>query len=255
MEVTVLQFNTLADTVSNSFPLCHPEYLSWSYRKKLILEKLLSNNIDVICLQEVDHYDELKDEMSKHGYHGIFKKKNGENKDGSVIFFSSRLSINRVQSFEYDSDMSQVGIIAEFSFSDHDPHTHTFIVATTHFKAKPEFEETRKRMANILLDKINEINIDFLPVIIALDMNAEPTSESYAILSSSYKSVFEPKFTTFKIRQHKVCRTIDYILYCRNVDVISKNNLPTEEEIGENGLPNQYHPSDHLDLMATFRIF
>ena len=60
-------------------------------------------------------------------------------------------------------------------------------------------------------------------------------------------------FTTFKIREKKYCRVIDYIFYI-NCKCMSYLDMPLEETIGENGLPNAIFPSDHLNLVASFEL-
>ena len=70
----------------------------------------------------------------------------------------------------------------------------------------------------------------------------------------------EPLFTTWKFREHdgieqEQCRCIDYIFYKPDAfSPVALLKLPTKEEIGENGLPSDQYPSDHLALETVFQI-
>lgn len=136
------------------------------------------------------------------------------------------------------------------------------IVATTHLKAKSEFESLRVKQVTELLSAINEFNCDGYPLVFAGDLNTEPSGEVYPlILNQGFSSSYhDAKFTTYKIRNNRdnggeseFCRTIDYIFY-RNLTCIDVIPLPTKEEIGPNGLPTETHPSDHLNLTAKFSL-
>lgn len=81
----------------DDFVRCPPEALSWSRRKYLILEEILSYRPHILCLQEVDHYhDTLQPVLAGLGYHGNFCPKpwspcldvEGNNgPDGCALFF------------------------------------------------------------------------------------------------------------------------------------------------------------------------
>jgi len=51
---TLLQFNTLANSLSDSFPYVDSTYLQWEHRKKLLCAEILQHKPDVVCLEEVD---------------------------------------------------------------------------------------------------------------------------------------------------------------------------------------------------------
>ena len=76
-------------------------------------------------------------------------------------------------------------------------------------------------------------------------------------LVSAYESVLgsEPKFTTWKIRrgafkpgEAKMC--IDYVFASPRAKIRDVSALPSERDVGENALPCDTHPSDHLMLRA-----
>lgn len=56
-DFTILQWNILADALCDpkSFPRCPSEYLTWEYRKPMLLQGIRLYLPDVICLEEVDN--------------------------------------------------------------------------------------------------------------------------------------------------------------------------------------------------------
>ena len=248
MNLTVVQFNTLADNLAVDFPLCPPEYLKWDYRKNLILQKILNAHARIIALQEVDHFDDFfKNEMKEYFYEGLFVKKANSN-DGCVVFYHKSLSLIRHQFIEYPN-MNQRGIYCEFQLNDF-----AFAFVTTHFKAKLPFQDQRLIQADFLLKTIKLFNEKSLPCIIALDMNDTPDSPVYdKFIKEDFVSTYQNvDFTTFKVRKDgEFCRVIDYI-FCKGLTDYSTYELPTKEMIGSNGLPSKYHPSDHLMLITYF---
>ncbi len=77
------------------------------------------------------------------------------------------------------------------------------------------------------------------------------------LLRSAYreKNGTEPNYTNFSTTQKSpnFCATLDYIFFADNltvVDVLKLPNHPTGESY-----PDKTHPSDHLMLAASFRLF
>lgn len=84
-----------------------PYYFAWKYRKELLFQQLLGPRQcsgpqlfdrlnfkkdqlvlpDIICLQEVDHYEDIKDVLQTDFYSGLFKKRTGKRNDGCAIFY------------------------------------------------------------------------------------------------------------------------------------------------------------------------
>jgi endonuclease/exonuclease/phosphatase (EEP) superfamily protein YafD len=110
--------------------------------------------------------------------------------------------------------------------------------------------------------KASDVTLDNAPIIFAGDFNTEPTSTTISnvyqtnLFASAY-DYSKYHITTFKVRESNdvQARVIDYIFYTpKTLILISKNNLPTKEDIGTNRLPNEYFSSDHLSLSATFKF-
>ncbi len=73
---------------------------------------------------------------------------------------------------------------------------------------------------------------------------------------SNYENDNEPMYTAFKIRENKVIkRTLDYIWYSKgNFIPTQRLSIPSEDQVGEDGLPSESYPSDHMSLACKFKI-
>lgn len=84
---SLMQWNSLADYLSDAFPHSDPKILKWNYRFPLIIEEIQQYSSDLISMEEVDHFDDLYKRLQTLGYKGLFQKKNGSGKDGSAFFY------------------------------------------------------------------------------------------------------------------------------------------------------------------------
>uniref|UniRef100_A0A3Q3W3B6 Nocturnin n=1 Tax=Mola mola TaxID=94237 RepID=A0A3Q3W3B6_MOLML len=268
--IRVMQWNVLAQALGeglDSFVQCPPEALSWSRRKYLILEELLTHRPHILCLQEVDHYhDTLQPVLAGLGYGSNFCPKpwspcldvEGNNgPDGCALFFdqtryefldsvSIRLSAMRIPT-------NQVAVVTMLRCR----NTGRCVCAVvTHLKARSGWEWLRNAQGSDLLRYIQNLVQKHaagpdVPLLICGDFNAVPTEEVYRRftasplgLDSAYKKLSEDGLT---------CSTLDYIWYSRDmlrVDAVL--DMPTDEQIGPNRLPSFSYPSDHLSLVCDF---
>nr|XP_046259365.1 nocturnin-like isoform X2 [Scatophagus argus] len=284
----VMQWNILAQALGeglDSFVQCPPEALSWSRRKYLILEEILSYRPHILCLQEVDHfYDTFQPVLASLGYSSNFCPKpwspcldvEGNNgPDGCALFFDRtryefldsvniRLSAMRIPT-------NQVSVVTMLRCRS---TGRCVCVAVTHLKARSGWEWLRSAQGSNLLQHLQSLiqkhagptDAPNTPLLICGDFNAVPTEEVYRRimasplrLDSAYKKLSqdgltEPEYTTWKIRPTgECCTTLDYIWYSLDtlrVDAVL--DMPTEEQIGPNRLPSFSYPSDHLSLVCDF---
>ncbi|XP_018898393.2 nocturnin isoform X2 [Bemisia tabaci] len=276
--IRILQWNVLSQALgqnNDSFVCCPDEALEWKRRRYHMVQEIVSYNPDVVCLQEVDHFEFLKKALKTQGYQGTFfpkpdspcvyiKDNNGP--DGCAIFFREDkfklidtqtriLEVWRVQS-------NQVAILVTLE----DRRSGKRVcIATTHLKARNGalLSTLRNEQGKDLLEFV-DANARGAPVILCGDFNAEPTEPIYATvmnheslaLGSAYSTKHnqEPSYTTWKIREEgEVCHTIDYVFYSKdrlNVEAVLK--FPTGEEIGQDRVPSLKYPSDHFSLVCDF---
>ncbi|OTN67148.1 putative Carbon catabolite repressor protein 4 [Plasmodium knowlesi] len=82
-QFTIMTWNVLAEIYGTieAFPHCDPYMLAWSYRKTKIIQEILNNSPDIICLQEIqnEHFlDFFKPSLGELGYEGVYKQKTKE---------------------------------------------------------------------------------------------------------------------------------------------------------------------------------
>lgn len=286
----VFQWNILSQALgkeNDNFVKCPDEALDWNHRKYLIVEEIIEYCPDIICLQEVDHFNFLKHVLGTQGYTGMFFPKpdspcfyiNGNNgPDGCALFFRSDkfelvkaetriLEIWRIQS-------NQVALLMILKIKQTGQE---ICVATTHLKAKHSAllatlrNEQGKDLVQFVKDKS-----EGRPVVLCGDFNAEPQEPVYSTVLKGYQNLAsayaecnandeiellpsasrEPPYTTWKIREEgEVCHTIDYVFYTKDrLELEGVLEFPTEKDVGSGRVPNLSYPSDHFSLVCDLRI-
>ena len=114
------------------------------------------------------------------------------------------------------------------------------------------------KQINFLLEKINELNSNNFPVIIAGDFNSKPTSNVYQIMNNNnYNSVYtifngdENKYTAVNSFTNERF-TLDYIFIDKKSTV--KDVYQIDKTLENNNIPNKVFPSDHVFLIANISI-
>lgn len=148
--------------------------------------------------------------------------------------------------------------------------------ATTHLFWNPAMNDVKLAQAQLFVSRIGHFASAWRAAhtVAGLDANSMPDSEVYRVLtgstpSSTKKQVFAAPFKEYQMRSAYVTATgqepeftthipqfiapIDYILHSPDLQIsaILKTARHGKESIG-NGMPNYYHPSDHLPLGADF---
>ncbi|GIL78062.1 hypothetical protein Vretimale_7471 [Volvox reticuliferus] len=166
----VLQWNVLADGLAQNGDFCRapPLCLEWEYRRPLLLQEILEANADIICLQELNHFDELSQVLSSLGYDGAFREKHASPAlkyefppDGMAVFFRRnrfRCCANGVEGRSFHDDWTgreQSQGYLQILLYDMMVGRELLIV-TTHLKAKDgaECEDVRLRQAGQLLRNV-----------------------------------------------------------------------------------------------------
>lgn len=182
-------------TTNDSFVCCPDDALEWGNRRYQIVQEILEYAPDVICLQEVDHFNFLKACLETQGYNGTFFPKpdspclylDGNNgPDGCALFYrrdkfdfvrsdTRVLEVWRVQS-------NQVAVAAVLRVRE---TNREFLVAATHLKARKGalLSTLRNEQGKDLLDFVNA-TAEGRPVILCGDFNAEPTEPIYRTVLS-----------------------------------------------------------------------
>uniref|UniRef100_A0A1D2ADJ9 Endonuclease/exonuclease/phosphatase domain-containing protein n=1 Tax=Auxenochlorella protothecoides TaxID=3075 RepID=A0A1D2ADJ9_AUXPR len=88
----ILSYNILAESLAHEFGAhlyrgTSAHELAWDRRCAAFLKEIEAHSPDVLCLQEVDHFTQLKRELAARGYQGRYLKRTGARVDGLAIFW------------------------------------------------------------------------------------------------------------------------------------------------------------------------
>lgn len=259
--------------------------LEWDYRKKLIIQEILRSGADILCLEEVDHFEDFfQPTLAQHGFEGFFLPKpdspclifdDNNGPDGcAMLYRSEKFQLRRKKEVVLKNieggDSHQVALLAEFQIKQPGGgKTCSVVVAMAHLKAKTEGRELRSAQGRHLIEETTAFSASGQPVVIAGDFNATTEEDVYKHFSdndshpclkleSSYKTALcskkEPVFTTWKFRaKGEAKHTIDYIWYTKNtLNVDGVLEIPEESTLGKDALPCPVYPSDHVALCTSF---
>ncbi|XP_023024064.1 NADP/NADPH phosphatase nocturnin isoform X2 [Leptinotarsa decemlineata] len=283
----IMQWNILSQALgqmNDNFAKCPDEALEWNSRRYLIVEELVEYCPDIICLQEVDHFNFLSHVLQTQGYTGMFFPKpdspciyiNGNNgPDGCAIFYRKdkfdllKAETHILEIWKVQSNQVALLMILKMKETGQD-----ICVTTTHLKARNGalLSTLRNEQGKDLLSFVQN-ECKGRPLILCGDFNAEPNEPIYQTilenplnLGSAYadcdpnttlsSAQREPSYTTWKIRgEGEVCHTIDYIFYSKSsLELEAVLDFPSGEEIGEHRVPSFSYPSDHFSLICDFKI-
>lgn len=264
-------------TPKENFCKVPQDCLAWSYRSDQIQKQLSLYNPEILCLEEVDHFEEIKAQLSSKGFDGIFSPKkdspclrvaDNSGPDGVAMFYKTekfvlKETVSKYLLEETDKEGKNPLILNVF---EHTYSKQIFIIGVTHLKAKKGFEERRKAQSKSAISMIKELACKYesASIIVCGDFNGIPEEPFYKVfLEEGFQSAFveatgkEPEFTTWKIRPTgETQHTIDYVWQfkekalkvCGFLDIMSAECVPLER------FPAYGQPSDHIPLCFEFQL-
>ncbi|XP_027329482.1 carbon catabolite repressor protein 4 homolog 6-like isoform X2 [Abrus precatorius] len=196
----VLSYNILADYLAldhrNKLYFHIPRYmLDWQWRKRNIIFELGLWSADIMCLQEVDRFHELADELKLKGYLGIWKMRTGNPVDGCAIFWqTSRFNLLYEEFIEFNKlglrdNVAQICVLESINQNGSLPSSLTgsrkVVVCNIHVLYNPNRGEIKLGQVRVLLDKANAVSKlwDDAPVVICGDFNCTPKSPLYNFIA------------------------------------------------------------------------
>ncbi|CAO3595808.1 unnamed protein product [Absidia cylindrospora] len=187
----------------------HPtagDMLKWKTRRRMVMEEIGYYQPDLMCLQELDNYDEFyKDALTKLGYTTLFHRHETKRHGCVIAYRDTMWKQIEYRTLDYDTDESckptqTTGNIAQFvalAYRQDNDGDHGLsggggggvIVSNTHLYWRPPSTYERCRQALIcrhhlfnfqkqLADKYPEEN--WLPLMLG-DFNTQPSDPFYAI--------------------------------------------------------------------------
>jgi len=214
--IRLMTFNVLAQGLSGgNFVKCPTEALVFERRFDALLQEITQYSADIICLQEVDMYEQLSHKLSEQGYSGLWKGKpdsptlrfaGNMGPDGSAVFYRNQ-AFKLVSKHAIAGDLNSVPTEPVHNLIRSAGFESSFVAATG---AEPEYTTCKIRSKGGA-DDVQRYIGDYI---------------YYKNTSDKQKSM-----------------TVSKVL-----------EIPAEEKLGEGKLPSLQYPSDHLSQVAELLI-
>ncbi|XP_010254300.1 PREDICTED: carbon catabolite repressor protein 4 homolog 5 isoform X4 [Nelumbo nucifera] len=198
----VLSYNILADYLATNhrrelyFHI--PRYmLDWEWRKKRMVFELRLWSPDIMCLQEVDRFHDLEEELKLQGYEGIWKMRTGTAVDGCAIFWrTSRFKLLYEEFIEFNKlglrdNVAQICVLESRSQNAAENESEAscsssklvnqVVICNTHVLYNPKRGEVKLGQVRVLLDRAHAVSRSWnnAPVVLCGDFNCTPKSPLY----------------------------------------------------------------------------
>ncbi|XVF09649.1 hypothetical protein REPUB_Repub07fG0112700 [Reevesia pubescens] len=189
---TVASYNILGDRNASKHKDLYlnvpSDYIRWGYRKRVLCEELMGWNPDIICMQEVDKYFDLRNTMEKAGYVGSYKRRTGDNVDGCATFWKpDKFRLLERESIEFKGFGLRDNVAQLSVFEMCRVESRRLVVGNIHVLYRPSRGEVKlgqirflSSRAHILSDRWGKV-----PVVLGGDFNSTPQSPIYEFLSTS----------------------------------------------------------------------
>ncbi|KAL4307577.1 hypothetical protein HN51_041942 [Arachis hypogaea] len=196
----IVSYNILADYLaldhrSKLYFHIPRHILDWQWRKKNLIFELGLWSADIMCLQEVDRFDELAEELKLKGYSGCWKMRTGNPVDGCAIFWrTSRFNLLYEECIEFNKlglrdNVAQICVL-EFKTQNGSVPSSTkgsskVVVCNTHVLYNPNRGEIKLGQVRVLIDRAKAVSElwNNAPVVICGDFNCTPKSPLYNFIS------------------------------------------------------------------------
>nr|XP_011464242.1 PREDICTED: carbon catabolite repressor protein 4 homolog 3 isoform X1 [Fragaria vesca subsp. vesca] len=189
---TVASYNILGDR--NAF--AHRDmygnvpsmYLKWDHRKRVICDEISAWNSHIVCLQEVDKYLELSNNLAKLGYAGSYKRRTGDTVDGCATFWKSHnLRLLDEESIEFKGYGLRDNVAQLSVFEMHKDKSRKLVIGNIHVLYSPSRGEIKLGQIRFLLSRAHILSERWgnAPVVLCGDFNSTPQSAIYKFLSTS----------------------------------------------------------------------
>lgn len=176
---------------------CSARSLLWEFRGPKIAREIYETNADILCLQELElDCTELYKHFSLLGYIGIVKRRNSVDTDGVAIYFKPRLfkMVEYITADYVDPILGTVncGLIVKLALNTTVGERY-LVVATAHLPPGADASPVKAHHVELLISEVERFSIAgrhpvtgatiFSPVVLAGDLNCEPFSGLYRLLT------------------------------------------------------------------------
>lgn len=237
---------------------------SWSKRKAHLTAQLKFYEPEIFGVQEavLEQLEHFEGSLENYKYVGVGREDGAKKGEFSAIFYKSKeYEVLEEDTFwlsetpdkpvkGWDAALPRICTWTLFQKKD---SGEKFYVFNTHFDHIGE--QAREESAELIIDKIEEINIKDFPVILMGDLNLEPETKPIQFLSEQMndsknvaeKVVFGPEGTFNGYHfDEPVTDRIDYIFINEGFRVLKYAVLSDSKDLK--------YPSDHLPVFVTLEL-
>lgn len=241
----------------------HDSVNNWMDRRWGMVELLQENTPAIIGIQEglyrqVRFLDSC---LVNYKYIGIGRDDGLQGGEYCAIFFdTTRLKVKDISTFWLSETPEKVSRgwdaalerICTYGLFEDIGTNRKFWVFNTHFDHRGP--EARIRSAALILNKINELNSEHLPLILMGDFNARPDEEPVRLLMTQLNDGLKlseipltgPSGTFNGFTNEEITDRIDYF-FLTDLKVLSYAHIIAR-------MPNNKHVSDHLPVIINLEI-
>ena len=204
-------YNILAPSYAKQkfFPKCKPEYLPWSARRTALLESIEALGADILCLQEVEHFEGFwRPALRALGYRGVYKQRGGGCKpDGCATFYrESRFILVEDRGLDFDRipdcrcckdrgtpgfathNVALLTLLALKCMSGDLDSAPRLAIANVHLFWDPSYEDLKLAQARAAVEATEHLSMETkgcgpAAIVLAGDFNSMPDSDVYALLA------------------------------------------------------------------------
>lgn len=199
----LLSYNVLSD-YKTSF-LHFTNMKNWDVRSRNLLDEIKTYNIDILCLQDVDHYqDWWRPQLTQLGYDTIYKQRTQTKNfhyEGVLIAFrrdvfqmfksqpfelnNAVLNDDRGRAFRERSKTDDVGLMVFLQPWSRDTINSAVCVCCSMLSDELNNSDIRMVQTNYIAHQVEIANMEFhVPVIMACSMYDIPSSLAYTVMAT-----------------------------------------------------------------------
>lgn len=236
---------------------------SWTNRKPFFINQIKFHEPDVMGVQEAMP-NQMKDMsllLPEYASLGVGRDDGKDEGEYSAIFYKKKkFKVLESSTFWLSETPEKVGMgwdavcnrVCTYALLQNQDTDEKFWVFNTHFDHVGK--EARKNSALLIIEKIQELNKDQLPVVLTGDFNMEPEHESIQYILRTLKDSktisnldFGPTgtFNGFHFNE-PVTRRIDFIFVSENIQVNKYAVLSDNWDL--------HYPSDHFPIVVELHL-
>lgn len=243
-----IRYDNTSDTINN-----------WNKRKASLASLIQHYDADIVGIQEGLHHqvDYLNNALEGYTYVGVGRDDGRQKGEYAAIFYNrNHFKTLKTNTFWLSETPEKVSVgwdasmerICTYALFENLTTKKQFWVFNTHFDHRGR--KARVHSAQLIYNKIKEINTSDLPVILMGDLNLTPDTEPIQFLKRhltdamdiAHKPFYGPTGTFNGFDQDRIMKNrIDYI-FVNKIDVLSYTHI-------DDRMPNNMHISDHLPVL------